>query len=135
VAVGAPITEERIYAGVLRIAARVSVAVLILTFTVYVGGIVGPLVPIEDLPWYWTLSAPEYLAAAKLDNGWGWVRRIHFGDVLNFVGVALLAAATIVCYLRLLPILIRKRDTTYIFIVVAEILILLLAASGVLTGG
>ena len=58
------------------------------------------------------------------------------GYYLNFIGIAMLAGLTILCYLVILPILIKKKDTPYVIIAIIEIAVLVLAASGLLkTGG
>ena len=127
-------TAEQAYARVLRRGGRLGVVAMAVTFALYVSGIVPPLVPIDQLPRYWGLSAADYVRAAKLPQGWGWMPLVGRGDVLNFIGVVLLAALTIVAYVRIVPILFRRRDLPYLFIVVAEIAVLALAASGILTG-
>jgi hypothetical protein len=57
------------------------------------------------------------------------------GDFLNFVGIAILAGVTIICYLAIVPTLLRKKDTAYLLMAIAEVLILSLAASGILAVG
>jgi hypothetical protein len=132
----AEVGEERlIFAEILSRGTWISVAVLFLTFVLYIGGLVKPLIPIDQLPQYWGMSAAEYLREASLPRGWGWVRLVAFGDFLNFIGIAMLAGMTIVCYLAVLPIFLRRQDTTYALITLAEIAILLLAASGLLAVG
>lgn len=122
--------EVRVYALLLRIGTWASVAVLVLTFLLYAGGFVAPVVPIDRLPDFWGLRAGEYLRQADLPRGWGWVRFVGFGDFLNYVGIAMLAGLTIVCYVTIFPLYLRKKDTLYVLIVLAEIAVLLLAASG-----
>jgi hypothetical protein len=68
-------------------------------------------------------------------TGWEWISYVGKGDYLNFVGVAILAGLTIVCYAAIIPALLRKKDTPYLLIAVAEVLVLVLAASGILKGG
>jgi len=41
---------------------------------------------------------------------WGWIHLLGYGDYLNFAGIALFASMTIVCYLRMLPVLLAHRD-------------------------
>ena len=116
---------------------------LLVTFALYVLGVVSPAVPIQELPNYWTLSAHEYLEAINheflhrehLVTGWEWMAVLNRGDYLNFAGIALLAAVTIVCYLGILPTLLRKRDWIYSAIALFEIIILVLAASGIVAVG
>ena len=57
------------------------------------------------------------------------------GDFLNFVSIAFLAGVTILCYLRIIPILYRKKDMLYVVFSVIDVLILALAASGILKAG
>jgi hypothetical protein len=121
----------------------VGLATLLVTFTLYVTGIVAPAVPIQELPNYWTLSAHDYLVAINNDFlhregiviGWGWMALLDMGDYLNFVGIALLALVTIFCYMGILPTLFRKKDWVYAAIAILEVLVLVLAASGKVTGG
>lgn len=134
-AVPGPAVEQAVYARVLRRGVRIGLIGLSVTFALYVSGVVRPVIPISELPRYWSLSAGEYVQIARLPQGWGWVPLVGRGDFLNFLGVALLAGLTIIGYLRILPILFRRRDVVYLFIAAAEIAVLALAASGVLTVG
>jgi hypothetical protein len=68
-------------------------------------------------------------------TGWSWLKNIGKGDYMNFVGIAILAGLTIVCYLAIIPTLMKKKDTAYLVIAVAEVLVLTLAASGILKSG
>ena len=47
----------------------------------------------------------------------------------------MLSGLTILCYLVILPILFRKKDTAYAIIAIVEVLVLSLAASGLLKVG
>ena len=87
------------------------------------------------MPRYWNLPVEEYLAAAGVEPGWGWVEHIAKGDYINLVGVAMLSSVSVVCYVRLLPLLWKERDRIYMAIAALEIVVLVLAASGVLGGG
>lgn len=130
-----PGDEPLVYAVLLRRGTLVSLVVLVLTFALYGGGLVPPLVPIDRLPAYWRLRAGEYLSAAHLPRGWGWVRYVAFGDILGYLGIVMLASLTVAAYLAILPLVARKKDTPYLLIVLAEIAVLLLAASGLLSVG
>jgi apolipoprotein N-acyltransferase len=118
-------------------------ALLLGTFALYATGLVSPAVPIEALPDYWTLSVHEYLEAINehhlhrdhLITGWSWLKVVNFGDFLNLIGIAFLSAVTIFCYMAILPGLIRKKDWVFAAVAAAEILILCLAASGIVSVG
>lgn len=135
--------EQRIYANVLAAGMYAGLATLLITFALYITGIVEPAVPIGDLPAYWGLGVEEYLEVVNREyiqrdhhlTGWWWVTALGHGDYLNFVGVAILAGVTILCFGAIIPTLWRKGDTTYAAIAVIEMVVLILAASGLLTVG
>ena len=56
-------------------------------------------------------------------------------DFLNFIGIAILGGITIICYLAIVPTLLRKQDYAYVSMAVLEVLVLTLAASGILAVG
>ncbi len=129
-------SEEQIaYAGVLNIGMWLGLAILVVTFCVYISGALSCHVPINDLPQYWSKSSKEFIHSCHAPTGWGWTMLVGRGDYLNFIGVAVLAGLTLLCYATILPILIRKKDTPYIVIAVLEIAVLALAASGIMKVG
>ncbi|MBI4844361.1 MAG: hypothetical protein HY809_08585 [Nitrospirae bacterium] len=129
-------SEEQIaYADILNTGMWFGLAVAIITFIVYISGILPTFVPIEQLPNYWGMKAKDYIHLLNAPTGWGWAALVSKGDYLNFVGIAILAGLTIPCYLRILPILVRKKDTPYVIIAILEVAVLALAASGILKVG
>ncbi len=129
-------TEEQLaYANVLEIGVKAGLLIIIVTFIIYLSGILPAHVPVNDLPKYWSMPANKYLAATHIHRGWSWVYMLDKGDFLNFVGIAFLAGVTIPCFLRIIPIFFRKKDMVFGIIGILEVLILMLAASGVLKSG
>ena len=129
-------TEEQLaYAKLLDLGMKIGLLMLIATFIVYVFGIFTPHIPVEELPNYWKLPVKEYLQIANIHTGWSWVSMIDQGDFLNFIPIVFLAGVTILCYIRIIPILFRKKDTIYAVLAIVEVLVLVLAASGVLKSG
>lgn len=130
------LSEEQIaYAKVLDLGMKIGLLTLLVTFALYLFGIMAPRVPVEDLPRYWAMPVKAYLAAIGAHGGWSWIHLLGSGDFLNFVGIAFLAGVAIACYAVIVPIFIRKRDWIYAVLSVIEIAVLVLAASGVLKGG
>jgi hypothetical protein len=130
------ISEEKlIYATWLDWGMKIGFVLLVASFAMYVLGIAKPHIPLEQLPQYWSMPVNEYLKATQLDTGWSWLYLVHKGDFMNFIGIAFLSGVTIVCYLRILPIYFSRKDMVYFTVSVIEVLILVLAASGVLVGG
>lgn len=108
---------------------------LVATFFVYISGLLPTFIPIDDLPKYWGMKVHDFNEALHAPTGWGWASMIGKGDYLNFVGIAILAGLTILCYIVIIPILLRKKDRAYVAIAVVEVLVLALAASGLLKAG
>jgi hypothetical protein len=138
------INEEQIlYAKILEIGMYIGLAILLVTFALYGSGIVAPGIPVEELPKYWGMNAHDYLEATNRDHlhrehpitGWSWLSVLGKGDYLNFLGIALLSAVTIVCFLGIIPTLLRKKDKAYAAMALLEAAVLALAASGILTVG
>lgn len=129
-------SEEQItYAHILNWGMAIGFVILTAAFLMYVFGVLPNFVPIEDLPKHWSKNVHEFNHDLHAPTGWGWLAYVGKGDYLNFVGVAILAGLTIFCYLAIIPALLRKKDTPYLMIAIAEVLVLVLAASGILKGG
>ena len=129
-------TEEQLaYARILDIGMKSGLLAVIITFIIYITGVLTPHVPVNDLPKFWSMPVKEYLAATHIHPGWSWLGMVGKGDFLNFIGIAFLAGVTILCYIRIIPILFRKKDSVYGIIAVIEVLVLVLAASGILRAG
>ncbi|MEW6109277.1 MAG: hypothetical protein AB1632_08970 [Nitrospirota bacterium] len=129
-------TEEQIaYAKLLDIGMKIGLLIIIVTFIIYLTGILEPYVLVNNLPLYWKMPVKEYLEATGIPHGWAWLGMVNKGDFLNFIPIAFLAGVTILCYIRIMPILFRNKDTAYGILALLEVLVLVLAASGVLKSG
>ena len=127
--------EQSIYARWLDWGTRISLAVLVAAFLAYVLGITPAALPLDEVPRFWGLPLERYLALSGAPSGWGWLGMLDKGESQSMVGVALLGLVTVLCYLRLLPALLARGERLQAAIVVAQVMVLLLAASGVLAGG
>jgi hypothetical protein len=130
------IAEEQLaYAQVLDLGMKLGLLLLLVTFALYVSGLVRPHVPLTELPKYWSLPVKEYLAVTGIERGWSWMGMLGKGDFLNFLAFAFLAGVAIVCYLAVIPIFFRKKDRIYGGLAIVEVTVLALAASGLLRVG
>jgi len=127
--------EALIYAKVLNTGRAIGLALLIITFAIYVAGIIPPRIPLNELSQYWSLSAKDYLTRTGIRTGWSGIGMLGYSDILNFIPIAFLSGITIICYLFIIPILFRKKDKIYVWIAILEVFILVFAASGILKGG
>ncbi len=82
------------------------------------------------------MSVKDYLHESGIHAGWAWLGNLEYGDMLNFLPIAFLSGLTIVCYLAIVPGLLRQKDTAYVVLALLEVIVLGVAASGILgTGG
>jgi len=127
--------EQIVYANILYYGGIVGIIFMAITFAIYVSGNLPAYVAPSELPELWIHDTHEYLEQTGIPTGWGWIGLVTYGDILNLVALAFLGVITIVCYIAVIPILVRKRDFIYVIFAVAEVVILLLAASGLLQAG
>lgn len=131
-----PSREQIIYANLLIIGVWAGIFILVVTYATYVIGILPAHVEMSLIPGLWGKGVGEYLEVTHSPHGWGWIGFLHKGDFLNYVGFAFLALMTIICYLVLVRGYSRQRDWIFTAIAVLEVVVLTLAASGILvTGG
>ena len=127
--------EQLRYSSILEKGMYIGLAVLFITFAVYAFHILEPYIPHDDVSQYWAMNVHDYLHHANVKPGWAWLSMIGYGDFMNFIGITILAGTTIICYLSIIPILLRKKDYIYTILAAMEAVILCLAASGLLAVG
>jgi len=127
--------EATIYALLLEWGTRIGLSVLVVGFAAYVLGFNTPLVSLQELPQLWNQPVAVYLQKTGTPTGWGWLALAGKGDMLNLIGIAILAGCSVPPLLGLFSLYLKRRDYTYVGICLVIMLVLVLAASGVLTGG
>ncbi len=135
--------EQVIYANILEKGMYLGLGGLIVTFGLYVFGVIPSAIPLAEVSKYWSQDAHSYLEAINRDFlhldhpliGWTWTTLLRKGDFLNFLSIAILASLTILCYLAIIPSLLKKKDAVYTLMTIVGVVILVLAASGILVVG
>jgi hypothetical protein len=128
-------SEQLTYANILNKGMIIGILVLLVTYAIYLAGVLPTFIPVEDVPKLWGKSVKAFTHDLGAPTGWGWLKMIGTGYYVNFIGIVILAAVSIFCYISILPGLIRKKDTPLVVIVILEVLVLVLAASGILKSG
>lgn len=124
------------YAALLQWGTRIAFAVMIVTYLLYVSGIVQPFVPRDKIIRYLNEPVKEYLAQTNIPTEhWGWLMLMNKGDFLNYAGILILTLLTIIGILTLIPSYLKDRNWIYATLVGLELIVLLLAASGVVSIG
>ncbi len=127
--------EQFLYAMLLRVLSNIGLGLLVVTFILYVGKLLPPKIPFEELSKYWSLSCEEYLRATGIQAGWSWLHLIGHGDFVTFLAISFLAAVTSICYLSIIPSYLRRGDKIYGSLAIIEVVVLIIAASGILQTG
>jgi hypothetical protein len=111
------------------------IIIMIITYIIYVSGLLPSHVNMQLITANWGKGIHEYLETTHSPHGWGWTSLLLKGDFLNYIGFVLLGLLTIFCYLVLVRGFTRKKDWIFAVISILEIIVLSLAASGILGGG
>ena len=128
--------EEQVrYATWLQWSGWIGLLSLVGTFLLYATGMLAPVISFEQLPHVWSLSAAQLLHETGQSPGWAWLRLLDRGDVLNLVGIALLASCSAAPLLAVVPIYLRRGDRVFAILCLLQVAVLVLAASGVVSAG
>jgi hypothetical protein len=127
--------EQLLYAKILEWGMYLGLLILFITFGLYTFGVLDPYIPMDKISKYWSYNVHDYLEHAEIKAGWAWLGMLKYGDFINFIGVAMLAGVTIICYTAIVPTLLKNKDVVYAIIAVLEVIILGAAASGLLAVG
>lgn len=128
-------SQQETYAAWLEVGSRVGLGLLVVTFAAYVFDLWEPHVPIEHLANLWSLPVAEFRMLTRAPDGWGWLALLGRGDYQTYLGIAVLASASIVSFLRIAPALAARGERLFAAIALAQIVVLALAASGLVAGG
>jgi hypothetical protein len=130
-----PSPEQLLYANILNKGMFIGLIILLITFTIYCLGIMKPFIPLNELGNYWNMSVGDYLHALDIQAGWAWLGMLGYSDFLNFIGIAVLAGISIVCYIAIIPTLLKDGDMIFLTLAVLEVIVLTVAATGLLGSG
>ncbi len=118
------------YARTLELVVPVAFVIALLTFILYVTGILEPLVTLPAAAKAWGMAAHEAHRFLGLEPGWGWLSKLRYADMLCLLSLALLATATpLACAVALIQY-IRRREWIPSVIAFLQICVLALAMSG-----
>lgn len=130
-----PMPQQITYANILFWGAWGGILLMTLTYIIYLAHILPPHVDVNLVVQNWHKGVAEYREITNSPQGWNWLFLLNKGDFINFLGIAFLALLTMICYIVLFFGYVKKKDKIYATIVIAEILVLALAASGLLGSG
>ena len=122
--------EQLLYAWLLNLGTHIGLAVLAVTFVVYVLGLVAPQVPLLHLPDLWSQPIGRYLALTQSPTGWGWLSLLRHSDFAALIGIVIMVGSSLICLLAVIPLYGRRGDKKFVALCLAEVAVMMLAASG-----
>lgn len=129
------LNDQERYARVLAVGSHIGLALLVVFFVIYIFEVVPPLVPHEQLAELWSSPSSQFLGGAGVSPGWDWARFVHHGDVLNLVGIAILALCSVPPIAAIMPLYWVSRRRAVFVVCALELVVIAVAASGVLVIG
>ena len=127
--------EQLLYASLLAWGTRLGLLLLVGSFVAYVWGLAEAHVPVSQLPELWVHPVGRFLELTQTPSGWGWLALIHKGDMAGLAGIAVLAGCSLLALLALVPLYLRRGDKAFAALCLAEVAVVVLAASGWLSAG
>ncbi|MCC6027203.1 MAG: hypothetical protein LM574_01245 [Archaeoglobus sp.] len=127
--------EQLVYAGILWYGSIISIVAITAAYIVYITGILPHYIEFDKIVELWGKKSHKFVEETNTPIGWEWLRLVMYGDFLNLLLLTFLSFLTIVCYLAIIPLLVAKKDFIYFVIALVEVLVLLLAASGLIVAG
>jgi hypothetical protein len=127
--------ELKRYAALLDAGAKLAFLVLVGAFAAYVTGLLSAHIPRDELPQLWVLPLDAYLSRTGAPTRWDWIGLLAKGEYASIAGIALLSACSLPCLLSVVPLYWRRGERILAVIASLIVLVLALAASGVLVAG
>jgi hypothetical protein len=125
---------EPTYGHILHWLVLIGFVFLFVTFLVYGFGLLPSYMEAERVTDVWHLPADEAAAQTQRPAFWAWVTNLGRADLLSLGSLAVLSAVTPIGFAALFVMFLKRRDFAYAAMVLGQVLVLLLAASGLVGG-
>ena len=126
---------QGIYATLLKRFTMASMIFLAISFAIYIFQWIPSYIDIDKMGELIRLRSADYRVAANGPTGWAWLNLIGYSDYLSFMAIAFISGVSVFVYFILVHVFWRCKDYIYTSIAVIQILIFLLAASGIVNSG
>ena len=117
---------SRVYASTLEF---LSITGMILISLAFALELLPTSVAIERVTELWHLDSATFADEAGISTGW--IDSIVTGFGISFAALDLLAVFALVAIGRLIPVYVKEKDNWYLAIVVAQVVVFLVAATGI----
>ena len=125
---------QLLLARLYRIVTLVGFAFIAVGFVVYIADLLPAHMPVDQVASYWHLSAQDYAAQTGTPYGWNLLKSIASGDMIGLASLVFMALSVIVCLLIMAFALLRNKNRLFAIAALVQSTILILAASGIVSG-
>jgi hypothetical protein len=126
------------YAKTLDYVAHSVIIVMAVGYLLYLTELLPLTVPIETIAGNWHLSSAHLQAKLNLPCGWECFTSpagLFHGDIASYISVIFLSLATLICLASAVTVFISEKKHLYSAIATLQVIVLLVAASGIMSGG
>ena len=121
----------RRFAGTMQFLSLTGIVLLVTTFGVYVSGVAPSQTSPARTAELWHLDVGSFNEAVGRPTGWSWIRDFFQGENLAFASLVFIAVCTIIALFFTLPPYLHEGNKRYAAIIITQIVILVVASSGV----
>ena len=118
----------------LRFVTITGLSLITLGFAVYISEILPSQNSPDEITALWHLSSQEYAVQASHPQGWDWLWDLGDGEIVSLATLVVIPAAIIICLCIMIVVFIKDKDRIYAGMLALQVIILVLAASGILSG-
>ncbi len=126
---------QQIIAKLYRWASIIGLTFMAVIFALYVFGLLQTKIPVSEVGRYWHLDAERYHEETGTPTGWAFLTAISDGENLSFASLVAMVLSVIVCLLIMVVTFIKKRRLEFAIITFLQAVILVTAATGIISGG
>ncbi|NTU53639.1 MAG: DUF1634 domain-containing protein [Chlorobiaceae bacterium] len=124
------------YAGILSKATTLGIILVIIGYVIYVFQLLPLSVPIDQVAGNWGLRASEFHHKIPLaTSGWSSFSQAEKGDAFSYITLIYLGTVTMLCLAVSGIAFLREKNMVYTFFSFAQLAVLIMAASGLISGG
>lgn len=127
-----------LYAKTLDLVSHTVIVAMAVGYALYLTGLLPLSIPIDAIAENWHLSAADMLATLHHPSGWNFLTApggVLHGDIVSYMSIILLALATLFCLTVAIAIYLSEKKLLLFTIVLIQLLVLVVAASGIMATG
>ncbi len=123
------------YATVLSWTSTLGIIFVVAGYLIYVFQLLPAAVSPAEIAMQWHLRAAEFHKVVPVPSGWDWITQLGRGDVLSYASIVYLSSVTMMCLVVIIPLFLKEKDRIYTMITILQVLVLVFAATGIISGG